>query len=73
MKKIKKKNRKKSKMLKERQINKTATIQNILDWANRSIGHSIDIEKFNTAMILSNWEKTLVAVAKQCQVEIVYK
>ncbi|MCF7835104.1 hypothetical protein K9M48_03545 [Candidatus Gracilibacteria bacterium] len=55
-----------------KQVNKEATIQNILDWASRSNGHSIDIQKFNEKMDSSDWETFLIEAAKFCEVEIVY-
>ncbi|MEI7918897.1 MAG: hypothetical protein WCH65_01425 [bacterium] len=57
----------------KQQINKAATIQNIMNWANRSIGHNIDINKFNELMEKPDWEKSLKEMAESCQVEIVYK
>jgi len=56
----------------DRIINKEATIQNVLKWANRSNGHSITIDKFNEYMARADWEKSLVEIARGCCVEIVY-
>lgn len=57
----------------EQKINKEATIQKILDWANGSIGRSINIEKFNQLMKTPNWEKELKEIAEFCKTEIVYE
>ena len=56
----------------QKRIEKQATIQKILDWANKSIGHSININKFNKAMEDSDWEITLKEIAEFCGIEIVY-
>lgn len=56
----------------KKQINKKATIQNIIDWGNRSIGHSINMSRFNEEMEKPSWEKMLKKIARFCNVEIVY-
>jgi hypothetical protein len=53
-------------------VNKEATIQNILDWVNASIGHSLNVKKFNEKMEDSNWEGFLIETAKYCGTKIVY-
>jgi hypothetical protein len=60
-------------MPEEKKINKKATIQNIMDWAGRSIGHSINVKKFNAAMEKPDWETSLKEIANGCKVEIVYE
>ena len=57
----------------KKQINKKATIKNIMDWANSSIGHGIDTDKFNKKMEGSGWKKFLVEASEFCGTEIVYK
>ncbi len=57
---------------KNKQINKEATIQNILNWASSSIGHSIDVQKFNEKMDGPDWENFLIEAAEFCKVEVVY-
>ncbi len=60
-------------MKKKRKIDKSATIQLILEWGNSSrIGHSINIKKFNEAMNKPNWEKSLKEFAKFCGTPIIY-
>lgn len=59
-------------MTEVKKINKEATIQNILDWGNRSIGHSINVQKFKEKMDGPEWEEFLIEAAKFCKVEIVY-
>lgn len=56
-------------MAKKKSINKTATIQNILNKINSSIGYSIDIKKFNER---KDDEEFLIEAAKFCNVEVVY-
>lgn len=56
----------------KKQIDKEATIQKILDWGNRSIGHQINMTKFNKAMNQPDWEKALKKFAKFCETEIIY-
>jgi hypothetical protein len=58
--------------MENQKINKEATIQNIINWANRSIGNSINIAKFKKAMEKPDWEKNLKEMAEFCKVEIVY-
>jgi hypothetical protein len=58
--------------LETKQINKEATMQNILNWANRSIGRNIDMKKFNESMEKPDWEKDLKEMANFCRTEIVY-
>jgi len=60
-------------MAQDKKINKESSIQKILDWGNKSIGHHIDINKLNQAMEKPDWEKTLKKMAKFCKVEIIYK
>lgn len=55
-----------------KKIDKTATIENIINWANRSVGHGINITKFKKAMEKSDWEKNLKEMTEFCKVEIVY-
>ena len=55
-----------------KEINKQATIQNILNWANQSNGNSIDTNKFNEKMKQDDWESFLREAAEYCKVEIVY-
>ncbi|MFZ2150672.1 MAG: hypothetical protein WAZ12_04910 [Candidatus Absconditicoccaceae bacterium] len=55
-----------------RKINKEATIQNIIEWANKSVGNTINA-KFYQEMEQDNWEATLKDVTKFCKVEIVYE
>lgn len=50
-------------------LNKKATIQNILDKVNGSIGYSIDINKFNEK---KDDEQFLIEAAEFCGVEAVY-
>ncbi|MEI7558687.1 MAG: hypothetical protein WCJ45_08095 [bacterium] len=59
-------------MAHDERIDKQATIQKIVDWANKSIGRSINISKFNDAMEDSDWETTLKEMAEFCGIEIVY-
>ncbi|MFA6256326.1 MAG: hypothetical protein WC606_04015 [Candidatus Absconditabacterales bacterium] len=71
MKKIKKR-KDKNMATEDKRINKTKTLQNILDWGNRSIGYSINTTKLNQAMEKSDWEEKLEKMAEYCKVEIVY-
>lgn len=50
-------------------INKTKTIQNILNKCNRSIGYSIDIALFNQK---KNDVQFLKEAAEFCEVGVVY-
>lgn len=59
-------------MMKKKSVNKKASLQKIIDWGNRSIGHSINTEKLNEAMAKPDWEKTLIKMAKFCDVDVVY-
>lgn len=56
----------------DRKINKKKTLQNILDWASSSIGHSIDIAKLNKKMKEPDYEEFLVEAAAFCKTEVVY-
>jgi type IV secretory pathway ATPase VirB11/archaellum biosynthesis ATPase len=51
-----------------KRINKEATIQNILDKCNSSIGYSIDIKKFNEH---PKTDAFLIECAEFCKVEVV--
>jgi len=56
-----------------KKINKEATIQKILDWANSGgIGRSLNVNKFNEKMNATDWEEFLVEAATFCKVEVVY-
>ena len=56
----------------EKVIDKPKTIQNIIDWANRSRYHSIDIKGFNEKVNAADGEKFLKEAAEFCGVEVVY-
>jgi len=53
-------------------INKSATIQNILDWATAKGIETRATDKFNEFMKKENWEFVLIRTANLCNVEIVY-
>lgn len=53
----------------KKKLNKTATIQNILNKINGSISYSIDIKKFNEK---KDDEQFLIEAAEFCEVEAVY-
>jgi len=55
-----------------KKINKEATIKNIINWTNSSIGHSIDMKKFNEVIDGPDWENFLIEAAKFCRVEVVH-
>ncbi|MEI6426407.1 MAG: hypothetical protein WCO66_03575 [Candidatus Absconditabacteria bacterium] len=56
----------------EKVINKTATIQNILNWASAKKIETRAINQFNEFMKKDNWEFILIRTANLCQVEIIY-
>ena len=56
----------------KKKLNKKATIKNILDKANRSIGISIDTVKFNEKAKAKDGEKFIKEAAVFCEVDIVY-
>ena len=57
----------------KKKINKKATVQNLLDWANKSIGHSIDTDKLAEKLNSSEWEQFLIEASEFCPFELVYK
>jgi len=52
-----------------KKINKKATIQNILNKCNNSIGFSINVAKFNA---MDKTDKFLIECSEFCHTEIVY-
>lgn len=56
-----------------RKINRTATIQAIMDKCNSGIGLSIKIDEFNKKISAPDGDKFLVEAAGFCDVEVVYE
>lgn len=59
--------------LEKKSINKMATVQNLTDWANRSIGHHMDTEKLNELLASADWESRLKEICNWASVEVVYQ
>lgn len=53
-------------------LNKEKTVKAILDKCNRSIGMSINIEKFNEEIQQPNAEEFILDACTLCEVEPVY-
>jgi len=54
-------------------INKTATIEQIVQWTKTCPGHEINKEALEKLVQEPEWETMLRGIAKFCNVEIVYE
>lgn len=59
-------------MAQTKQIDKEATIQALIEWKNRSIGHGLNLEALNREMKKRNWQSTLKKVCKFAEIQPIY-